>query len=110
MSHRIRRVGAEKYAYFVNMSTYLAKTMVWKQDYDIKLCRHKQLTPNKNDHHLLLNENHMKIFCVRHCIRWGIFSRFSDKRPNWLHLLGAPKTKMALGPAQPKSFPVPAAR
>jgi len=91
------------------MSTNLAKTMVWKQDYDIKLCRHEQLTSNKNDHHLLLNENHMKIFCVRHCIRWGILSRFSDKRPNRLHLLGAPKTKMALGSALPKSVPVSAA-
>jgi len=35
----------------------------------------------------------------------GILSRFSDKRPNRSHLRGAPKTKMAYGPARPKSVP-----
>jgi len=39
------------------MSTNFAKTLVWKQEYDVKLWRHKQLTPNTNDHHMALNEN-----------------------------------------------------
>ena len=38
------------------MSKKLAKTLVWKYDYDVKLWRHKQRTPNINDHHMPLNE------------------------------------------------------
>ena len=49
------------------MSTNFAKTLVWKHDYDAKLWRHKQRTPNTNDHHMTLNETPMKNFCVRHC-------------------------------------------
>jgi len=33
------------------MSTNFAKALVWKYDYDVKLRRHKQRTPNTNDHH-----------------------------------------------------------
>ena len=33
-----------------------AKTLVWKQEYDVKLWRHKQRTPNTNDHRMALNE------------------------------------------------------
>jgi len=52
------------------MSTNFAKTLVWKQDYDVKLWRHKQRTPNTNDYPMPLNETPpMKIFCVRHCTR-----------------------------------------
>jgi len=40
------------------MSTNFAKTLVWKYDYDVKLWRHKQRTPNTNDHHMPLNEIH----------------------------------------------------
>ena len=48
------------------MSTNFAKTSVWKHAFDVKLWRHKQRTPNTNDHHMPLNETpHMKIFCVR---------------------------------------------
>jgi len=48
------------------MSTNFAKTMVWK--YSTKLWRHKQRTPNTNDHDMPLNEPPpMKNFCVRHC-------------------------------------------
>jgi len=38
------------------MSTNFAKTLVWKQDYDIKLWRHKQRTPNTNDYAMPLNK------------------------------------------------------
>ena len=38
------------------MSTNFTKTLVWKYDYDAKLWRHKQRTPNTNDHHMPLNE------------------------------------------------------
>jgi len=31
------------------MSTNFAKTLVWKQDYDVILRRHNQRTPNTND-------------------------------------------------------------
>jgi len=38
------------------MSTNFAKTLVWKHEYDVKLWRHKDCTPQTNDHHTLLNE------------------------------------------------------
>jgi len=51
------------------MSRNFAKTLVWKHGNDVKWWRHKQRTPNTNDHHTTLNQNTpMKIFCVRHCI------------------------------------------
>ena len=49
------------------MSTNFAKTLVWKQDYDVILWRHKQRTPNTNDYPMPLNEPPpMKSFYVRH--------------------------------------------
>ena len=33
-----------------------AKTLVWKHENDVKLWRHKDRTPNTNDHHMTLNE------------------------------------------------------
>jgi len=48
------------------MSTNLAKTLVWKHEYDVKLWRHKDRIPQTNYHHMPLNEPPMKIFCVRH--------------------------------------------
>jgi len=30
-----------------------SKTLVWKQDYDIKLWRQRQRTSNTNDHHTI---------------------------------------------------------
>jgi len=49
------------------VSTNLAKTLVWKHGYDVKLWRHKQLIPNTNNHHMPLNETPpKKLFCVRH--------------------------------------------
>jgi len=38
------------------MSTNFGKTLVWKYEYEVKLCRHKRRTPNTNDHHMPLNE------------------------------------------------------
>ena len=39
------------------MSTNFAKTLFWKHEYDVKLQRHKERTPNANDHHMPLYEN-----------------------------------------------------
>ena len=39
------------------MSTNFAKTVVWKHGNDVKLWRHKQRTPNANDHHMPFNQN-----------------------------------------------------
>jgi len=38
------------------MLTNFAKTLVWKQDYDVKLWRNKQRTTNTNDYPMPLNE------------------------------------------------------
>ena len=38
------------------MSTNFAKTLVWKHEYDVKLRRHKDCTPQTNDHHMPLNQ------------------------------------------------------
>jgi len=38
------------------MSTNFAKTLVWKHEYDVKLRRHKDRTPQRNDHYMPLNE------------------------------------------------------
>jgi len=38
------------------VSTNFAKTFVWKHEYDVKLWRHQQGTPNTNDHHMPLSE------------------------------------------------------
>jgi len=38
------------------VSRNFATTLVWKHEYDEKLLRHKQRTPNTNDHHMPLNE------------------------------------------------------
>jgi len=38
------------------MSTNFAKTLVWKNEYDVKLWRHKERTLSTNDQHMSLNE------------------------------------------------------
>ena len=64
------------------MSTNFAKTLVWKQDYDVILWRHKQRTPNTNDYPMPLNETPpMKSFYVRHCFEDSDFW----KSCTWLH-------------------------
>ena len=46
----------------------MSTNVAWKHEYDVKLWRHKQRTPNANDHHMPLKETPpMKIFWVRHC-------------------------------------------
>jgi len=44
------------------MSRNFARTLVWKHEYDVKLWRHKQRTPNTNDHHMSLNETPQENF------------------------------------------------
>ena len=69
------------------MSTNFAKTLVWKQDYDVILWRHKQHTPNTNDYPMPLNEaTPMKSFCVRH---WIVV------QPSWT-AVPCPTTKLGL--------------
>ena len=66
MTHKLREVRAEEYAYYVNN---FAQTFVKKHESDVKLWRHKQCTWNTNDRHMPLNETAlMKIFCILHWI------------------------------------------
>ena len=58
------------------MSTNFAKTLVWKQDYDVILWRHKQRTPNTNDYPLPLNETPP----------WKV-SAYATDRGNYVELL-----------------------
>jgi len=39
------------------MPTNIAKTLVWKHEYNVKLWRHKHHTSNKNDHHIATEWN-----------------------------------------------------
>jgi len=66
------------------MSTNYAKMLVWKDEYDVKLWRHKERTANANDHHMPLIETPhanflrtplsetdpwgMKLYCL--CFSW----------------------------------------
>jgi len=45
MTHKLRRVDVENMHI---MSTIFVKTLIWKYDYDVKLWRHMQRTPNIN--------------------------------------------------------------
>jgi len=54
MPHKLRGLRVDEYAYCVNK---FRETLVWKHEYDVKLCRYKHRTPNTNDHHMPLNEN-----------------------------------------------------
>jgi len=59
--HKIRGVRVEKYAQCVNKLRQNVCLETW-------IRRHKQRTPNTNDHHMPLNETPtMKIFCIRDC-------------------------------------------
>ena len=46
--------------------TNVAKTLIWTHEYDVKLLRLKERTPNTNDHHIPLKDPPVKFFCVRH--------------------------------------------
>jgi len=53
------------------VSTNFTKTLVWKTEYDFKLRRHKQRTPNTNDHHKPLNETppwKFSAYATAHCV------------------------------------------
>ena len=54
MTRKIRRVDVEKYAYYINKlrQNVCLERWLWRQ-----IWRHKQRTPNTNDHHVTLNEN-----------------------------------------------------
>ena len=41
---------------YYSTSKNFAKALVWKHEYDVILWRHKQHTPNTNDHHMPHNE------------------------------------------------------
>jgi len=65
MTDKLRGERVEEYAYYVNK---LRQNVGLETEYDVKLWRHKQRTPNTNDHRMPLNEPPlMRIFCVRHC-------------------------------------------
>jgi len=59
MTHKVRGVRVEEYAYYIK---YFAKTLVWKHEYDVRLWRHKQRTPNTNVHHMPMTETPNEIF------------------------------------------------
>jgi len=42
------------------MSINFVKTLVWKHDYDVKLWRHKERTPNTNDHQSPSHESFLR--------------------------------------------------
>jgi len=67
MAHKLREVRVEEYAYYVNKLRQNVGLETW-------IWRHKERTPNTNDHHMPLIETPlMKIFCARHCSRpWPI--------------------------------------
>jgi len=64
MTHRLRGVRVvEEYAYYVNK---LCQNVGWETG----IQRHKQCTPNTNDHHMPLNETPpMKNFYVCHWMK-----------------------------------------
>jgi len=60
MTHKLKRLRVEEYAYI--MSTNLVKTLVWKHEYDI-INRTHQMQMTTICHWM---NPPMKIFCVRH--------------------------------------------
>ena len=57
------------------MSTNFAKTLVWKQYYDVKSWRHKQRTTNTNDYPMSLNENPPWKFSAYATVVWTCLNR-----------------------------------
>jgi len=58
--HEIKGVHLGEYEYYVNK---LRQNVVWKREYDVKLWRYKQQTPNTKDQHMPVNEPpHHEIF------------------------------------------------
>ena len=71
MTHKIRGVRVEEYAYYIKK---IRQNVVWKHEYDVKLWCHKQRTQNTNNHHMPLNETPL----------WK-FSAYATKRDRHLH-------------------------
>jgi len=69
------------------MSTNFAKTLVWKHGNDVNCWRHKQRTPNTNDHHVTLNQPSINIFCVPHWVRLQLIMYQLKTKQNiiWWH-------------------------
>ena len=61
------------------MSTNFAKTLVWKHEYDVTLWRHRDTTPETNDHHMPLNETTPWKFSAYATVREN--SRFWRAKP-----------------------------
>ena len=53
LQYKLRGVDVEKYACYVNK---LRQNVGLETENDVKLWRHKERTPNTNDHHMTLNE------------------------------------------------------
>jgi len=83
------------------MSTNLAKTLVWKHEYDVIFWRHKQRTLDTNDHHMPLNETPQWKFyayatgpgCVRTRSVWAWTQK---PRWHWLRQLLVPSARQAI--------------
>ena len=75
MTHRIRRVDVEKYAYYVNTlrRNVGLEIWLWRQ-----LVTSKQRTPNTNTTTCRWMKPSMKIFCVRHCWQLPWFAHASQ--------------------------------
>jgi len=58
------------------MSTNFAKTLVWKHECDVRLRRHKDRTPQTNDHHMPLNESPHENFLRPPLFECLLFSLF----------------------------------
>ena len=71
------------------MSTNFAKTLIRQYEYDVKLLRHKQRTPNTNDHHMSLNETTQLKFsayatdCTVAVVVDTVHSCLSSAQKNW---------------------------
>ena len=53
MTHKIRGVRVEEYAYYVNK---LRQNVGLKHEYEVTLWRHRDRTPQRHDYHMPLNE------------------------------------------------------
>jgi len=61
--------------------THFAQTLVWKHEYDVKLRRQKQHTPNTDYHRMPLNETLLENF-LRTPLKGGeSLTRQSDANP-----------------------------
>jgi len=57
------------------VSAKVAKTLVWKHEHDVKLCRHKKLTTNINGYHMPLNETTPWKFSAYATVLWCLWPK-----------------------------------